>query len=180
MKTLAFALAVAFCASSYAQSPAPLQIKALAPERDGNFDDFLGNLGVVNQNLNLVLNVLDSPDKYSSTDQAVARQQLFTQSKLADEYIRRADVQLARTDLPQDHEKTWVSFPRISLIMEGSESTLDREIATARAQILSAQFTLLNVKVAKPSAEPDKHLAEYEKWLADGRAALAKTAVADH
>jgi hypothetical protein len=141
---------------------------------DAAFDAFLTSLGSENKNLNGILNTLAMPEKEPAAKVAAAREDLAPGIKRADGFIRDADAALARTDLPRDHAKVWVSLPRIGMIEEGAEGAADREIAEAQAKILACQFSLLNLRVAaRPGAKSEEDAAKYRQWLAEAKTELA-------
>jgi hypothetical protein len=136
---------------------------------------FVQNAAAVSGDLNGILNILDSGDKCSPEDVALTAKYLPDASARAKDYIARADVILARADLPRSIEKPLVSFPRMPLILGGASDAKAREIASARVSVLDCQYSLLNLRMsAKNGPNDEATRAEFEKYLADSRAELSK------
>jgi hypothetical protein len=182
MKTIVFAFfsAVLLIGPARAQVAARgVQLKPLAAEKEASFDDFLANLGVVNTNLNHVLDVFDAPERYTPADVAWAHRSLHGQTKLAADYIAKADDAIARTDLPKTRDTVLIAFPRIDKVENGDDGAGERQTATAEAQVLSAQYSLLNfMTAAAPPADAKKQQDRFKKSVADGHAALAQAGAA--
>lgn len=164
---LTAALALTACRSR------TLVLRPLAPESPGGADmkTLSANLDAMTLNLNDVLNVLDSPEKYSRRDVDFARSVLAGQSALAEDYIGKADAALRRTDLPRDLDKVFVHFPRIRLIVEETPDAKSRELATAREAVLACESSLLNLRMS--AKDSSKEQATFEGYLADARKELA-------
>jgi hypothetical protein len=141
---------------------------------DAAFDALLVSVSSEDANLSEILNTLGSPEKEPAAKVAAARENLAPEMKRADEIIQKADAALARTDLPREHAKVWISFPRIGMIEEGSADADAREIAEAQTKILACQFSLLNLKVAAhPDAKSEEDSAKFGKWLTEAKTELA-------
>jgi hypothetical protein len=167
---LAAALALAACRSR------TLVLRPLAPENPGGSDvkTLSANLDAMTLNLNDVLNVLDSPEKYSRRDVDFARSVLAEQSALAADYIAKADAALRRRDAPRDRDKVFVHFPRIDLgvgPVGGAPNARERALATAREQVLACESSLLNLRMSVK--DTSKEQATFSGYLADARKELA-------
>jgi hypothetical protein len=176
MKPLAFALVGLLATVAAAQTVSPpraLEIKPLVAEKDGDIDQLLANMQIASSNLNSILNVLDSPEKATPADLKTANEKLAGAIRQAEPYVEKGDMALARADLPR-REKAMVSFPRISLIEEGDENVVQKELATALQQTLACQYSVLNLRMdAKPSGGANDTRAKFESYLAKSRKDLA-------
>lgn len=162
-------------ASAQVATRPALVLEALSAEKEGDMDQLLSNMSVVAGNLGSILNVLDSPEKASEADVKTAKESLPAAMQLADRYIDKGDVALARGALTRDREKVFVGFPRIDMTEEGSDMATERWAASAQHKILVSQFSLLNLRMAsKPSATANESEARYEGWLAEGKKILGE------
>lgn len=171
MKFLALAAVVALGALIAYKCRRTLHLRPLVAENGGDLGALRENLGALTLNLNGVLNAIDSPGEYSWLDVRFARASLAEQSALAEAYIPKADAALKRSDLPRDLDKVGVYFPRFDLTQSGDPDAAVRKLATARAQVLACQASLLNLRTSKKDVSADR--ANYEQQLVAARQALA-------
>lgn len=153
---LAFALipAAGFAAPA---EPAGLKLEAVSPAPGGDLDALLKNLIIVSDNLYAIADVL-AADRAADVAGPLA-----AQLEAAEDHIRKADAALARKDLPRNRKKVMFSFARIALHDEDSEDAERLEAIHAKAAILRAQYSLLNLRTA---AKPSKDEAEWASRLA--------------
>lgn len=189
MKSLGLLVALAaFPIASFGQAPdqagqkpiGAVILRPLTPSKgDGDFSALVASAGAATLNLDDILLVLDSPEKYDPSDVVEAKKYLTSASAQAKDLIAKADVALARTDLPRTVQNPSVYFPRISMIVDGTPGANERELASARAEVLACQATLLNMRMAaKDYPDTASHQATFEKYLADSRAELQKAEAA--
>lgn len=158
---LAGCLALALIPTAGAAAPAEragLKLEAVPPAPEGDLDALLGNLMIVSDNLYAIADVLTA-DRAADVTGALA-----AQLEVADDHIRKADAALARKDLPRNREKVMLSFPAIALHDEGSEGAEQLEAIHAKASILRAQYSLLNLRTA---LKPSKDELEWASRLAE-------------
>lgn len=146
------ALALIPAAGLAAAGPAGLKLEAVSPAPDGDIDALLGNLFIVRDNLYSIADALAS-DPAADVEGALA-----SQLELADDHIRKADAALARKDLPRTRKKVMISFPRIALHDEGSEGAERLEAIGRKAEILTTQYSLLNLRTAVKHSKDEREL----------------------
>lgn len=128
---------------------------------DDDINVLIANIGAVDDNLRDLLNV--SGDSDSDTESGKAQnvgrptavsKALSVQGQLADKLIAKGEKALARKNLPQSPAPVSLRGAYVGFIEESSDADVD--LAAARSHMLSAQFSLLHLRMWSGASEKDK------------------------